>query len=384
MRLFNASEQSETRTLTRIGSVFVLSVVLATVLYLVGNPFGRGSRNTISVAIDTPFVGQGVAVGTPVIMHGVKIGQVVSVSSISGGGVRLKTDLQQGLSSGLTDAMGIDYRPSNYFGVTGINVVPALSGRPLQSGMQISLIPRGNFSLQALLYRLGELSTGVFNQRLISVIERATRYFDGLNPLLETALIVGTSVADVQTVSTERLLRNTAGLSVAFPGFIDALVSAGNNFVHTWFGDVNPFGKGNDNANLHNVFYPALDARGKQIVDEYNRFLQDNKATDVYEDKSLRPYFNTAITDLFAPIGYLESSHINDLLPILESVRTLADAVPKIISPDSFADTITELRQRFERMYAGSGEERALQVRITLDRLPGIAAPLGVSTNGSR
>jgi hypothetical protein len=249
--------------------------------------------------------------------------------------------------------------------------------------MQISLMPRGNFSLQALLYRLGAISTGVFNQRLISVIERATRYFDGLNPLLETALIVGTSVADVQTVSTARLLRNTAGISVAFPGFVDALVSAGNNFVHTWYGDVDPFGK-DDNANLHNYFYPALDARGKHIIDENNHYLQDNKATDLFMDKSMRPFYNAAITDLFAPLGYLESSHINDLMPILESVRTLADAVPKIISPDSFAATITELRQRFERMYAGSGDERALQVRITLDRLPGVAAPLGVSTNGSR
>ena len=131
--------------------------------------------------------------------------------------------------------MEIDYRPSNYFGVTGINVIPAQSGRPLRSGMQISITPKGNFSLQALLYRLGELSNGVFNQRLISVIERATRYVDGLNPLLETALIVGNSVAKVQTVSTERLLRNATGVSVAFPGFVDALISTGNDFLHTCF-----------------------------------------------------------------------------------------------------------------------------------------------------
>ena len=167
---------------------------------------------------------------TPLIMHGVKVGQVVSVSSIPGGGVRLKTDLQPGPARGLTDGIGIDYRPSNYFGVTGINVIPAQSGRPLRSGMQISIAPKGNFSLQALLYRLGELSNGVFNQRLVSVIERATRYADGLNPLLETVLIVGTSVAKVQTVRTERLLRNATGVSVAFPGFIDALISTGNNY----------------------------------------------------------------------------------------------------------------------------------------------------------
>jgi hypothetical protein len=68
---------------------------------------------------------------------------------------------------------------------------------------------------------------------------------------------------------------------------------------------------------------------------------------------------------------------VNDLFPLLESIRGLADTVPKIVLPENFAYTVTELRTRLERMYAGSGEQRALQVRIVLDRLPGVAAPLG-------
>ena len=40
-------------------------------------------------------------------------------------------------------------------------------------------------------------------------------------------------------------------------------------------------------------------------------------------------------------MGYLEGSHINDLFPVLDSVRALADTVPKTLSPDSFADTLT-------------------------------------------
>jgi hypothetical protein len=88
---------------------------------------------------------------------------------------------------------------------------------------------------------------------------------------------------------------------------------------------------------------------------------------------------NIAKTDLFLRVGYLEGSHINELFPVLESVRTLADAVPKILSPDSFAYTITEMRRRLERMYEGSGDQRALQVRLVLDRVPGVAAPLGLA-----
>jgi hypothetical protein len=377
--LLNISEASERRLVKRLGAIVVVSIVVATVLYLVVNPFGGRSRDVISVSIDTPYVGQGVAVGTPVIIHGVKIGQVVSVSSISTGGVRLKTDLQPGPTRGLTDAMEIDYRPSNYFGVTGINVIAAQSGHPLQNGMQISIKPKGNFSLQALLYRLGELSNGVFNQRMVSVIERATRYANGLTPLLETVLMVGTSVAKVQTVSTDRLLRNTAGVSVAFPSFMNGAISVGNKVLDNFFGSFDPekYKKGIW------AYYPVSDNAAKKHFDDFARFSQETKAADEYFNKEFFPWFNAAQYNLFYPIGNLESSHINDLSPVLESVRTLVDVVPKTLSPDSFAATVTELRQRFERMYAGSGDQRALQVRITLDRLPGVAAPLGLATGGS-
>jgi len=37
---------------------------------------------------------------------------------------------------------------------------------------------------------------------------------------------------------------------------------------------------------------------------------------------------------------------------------------------------VAELRTRFEKMYQGTPEQRALQVRIVLDSLPGVAAPI--------
>jgi hypothetical protein len=373
MTLLNASEESERRTLTKVGSIVIVLIVIATVLYLMVNPFGGKPRDVISLTVDTSYVGQGVAAGTPVIMHGVKIGHVASVSSISGGGVRLQTDLQQGPARGLTDDMSIDYRPANYFGVTGINVIPAQSGRPLRSGMQMTIKPKGNFSLQALLYRFGELSNGVFNQRMISVIGRATQYVDAFNPLLETALIVGTSVATVQTVSTERLLRNATGVSVAFPGAAGALISFGNDFLHTYNEkfDFEDFKK-------KEKYYPLFDEKEKKSVEQYANLAKTAIATDEFYEKHYSVLLGLARSDFFVRIGNLESSHISDLLPAIDSVRALADTVPKILSPESFASTVTEIRRRFERMYAGSGDERALRVRLILDSLPGVAAPLGM------
>jgi hypothetical protein len=377
MTILHASAESETRTLTKVGAVVVATVVVATTCFLVVKPFDSGPRDIVGVTIDASYVGQGVNADTPVIMHGVKIGRVVSVANNAGGGVRLQTALQQGPTRGLTDAMQIDYRPSNYFGVTAINVIPSQGGRPLKNGMQIIVKPDGNFSLQALLYRLGELSNGVFNQRLVSVIERSTRYVDGLNPLLETALIVGDAFAKVQTVSSERLLRNATGVSVAFPGFLEGTVSTGGDIYHSGFSGFNL-----EEMKSKSRYYPTWDDNRKKHLDDMYRLFMDNLSNDKYFNSSLDQILNIAKTDLFLRVGYLEGSHINELFPVLESVRTLADTVPKILSPDSFAYTLTELRRRFERMYEGSGDQRALQVRIQLDRVPGIAAPLGLPTGG--
>jgi hypothetical protein len=374
MTLFHTTAESESRTLTRVGVAAVVAVLVAAVVYLAVNPFGH-KKDVVSVAIETTYVGQGVATGTPLIMHGVKIGEVTDVSSLSGGGVRLTADLQSGPTRGLTDAMAIDYRPSNYFGVTGINVTPRQYGSPLRNGMEINVAPQGNSSLQTLLYRLGELSNGVFDQRLVSVIDRATRYVDGLNPLLETALVVANSVAAVQTVSTEQLLRNTTGISVAFPGYIEALMRTGDLVLNTYPNTLTP--ETADEVEKKWNFFPALGEAAQRQYRENVQLWLANRDNDVWYDNHLIPTMTNAQNELFTPIGVLLSSHVEDLFPVIESVRALTDTVPKVLSAEAFATTITEIRSRFERMYAGSGEQRALQVRIILDQLPGVAAPLG-------
>jgi len=380
--ILHATAEDETRRLTRMGVIAVVCIVVAVALSFAVNSLGRKPHDVISLTIDTPYVGQGVASGTPVILRGVKIGQVTSVSSIPGGGVRLETDLQSKPTRGLTDTMQIDFRPSNYFGVTGIAVTPANNGSPLRNGLQLKMTPKGNFSLQALIYRLGELSNGVFNQRLVSVIQRATQYLDAFDPLLETALMVGTSVAKVQRVSTARLLRNTTGVSVAFPGFINTLIGTGDSFLHsemgTGPGDFDP-----EKFKQTYKYWSVLDDPAHKKFDDLAHLALSTEATDDYYDKQWIPLFDKARTAFLGVVGKLESSHMNDLFPVVESVRALADTVPKTVSPENFASTLTEIRSRFERIYSGSGDEHALNVRIIMDRLPGVSTPLGLLMSGS-
>jgi hypothetical protein len=375
--LFRASEEQERRTLTRIGALLVLSMVLIMGLLFTVNPFGQRSRDSISVAIETPYVGEGVGSGTPVIMHGVKIGQVAAVANLRGGGVRLDTILRSGPTSGLTDAIGIDFRPSNYFGVTGVNIQPKQGGRPLRSGSQLVITPDGNFALQALLYRLGELSHKVIDQRLIDVVERGTQYADALTPLLETMLIVGKAVADVQTVSTERLLRNTAGISVGFPGWVDGLARTVDASLHT------ELEQSRSAATSDSLFRHYVDTYDEQLK---SHFISESKLAesdmDTFVYGPLKQFYDAAATDLFVKVGNLLSTHTYDLFPAVEEMRSVMAVVPGIVNAEGIGNTLRELHSRLVRMYEGSGDQRAMQVRIVLDELPGVAAPLALAVGG--
>lgn len=340
--LIQGSDESEARALTLVGAAVVLCIAMAGLLVVI-NPFGGRPPGLISVAFDTPYVGQGVAKGTAVIMHGVTVGEVTAISSLAGGGLRLNADLQKRPITGLTDALNIDFRPINYFGVTGVNLIPEPGGQALADGTRINTVPKGNFTLEALLSGLGALTQGVITPQLIQVLDKATRYTDALDPLIETALIVANAVAQVQTVSTARLLTNATGLSVAFPSFANTLTNTGQHF--------------------------------ESARDYYKRRGFMDITDDEWQHHWL-PTIQEASTGLFNSVGLLESKHVGDLLPLINVVKTLTDVVPPIVRPEGFANMLAEMRTRFEKMYAGTPEQRALRIRIVLDSLPGVAAPI--------
>lgn len=333
--LLRGSEEFQQRTLTAVGALAVLCGIVAGWI-VVSNPFGGRRADHISIVIDTPYVGQGVRAGTALVMHGVQVGVVKVKSTLPDGGVRLVSDLQKRPVVGLTDTMKIDFRPINYFGVTGINLVAGQGGQVLHDGMHVSTMPQANSTLQALLNRLGQVSTAALTPKLISVIDRAVRYTDGLNPLVETLLIVMRAVTDVQNVSTARLLANTTGFGVAFPPFIEGVVDAISHII--------------DKPRR----YPAQ--TWKEGPQEYMKF---------------------GSTEFFGGVGRISVNYIDDLLPSIDCLKPLVDAVPALFRPDDFANTLVQMRTRYEKLFGGNGEQRALQVRIVLDSLPGVAAPLG-------
>ncbi len=368
MVLLRATEERETRILSLVGLGVALVLVVACVSAFAWKSLAHRPFDMITLTLETPYVGQGVASGTSLIMHGAKVGQVTSVSNRSGA-VRINAELQKQIAKGLTDTLNVDFRPANYFGVTAINLVPGSGGAPLRNGAMITLQPKGNFALQALLSRLGEISNGVINQRLISVIDRATRYTDGLNPLLETMVMVTSAVTKVQTVRTEQLLRNATGIAVALPGFLDAAVEVGDDYLHGYVVDFTV-----EEGIKANPFFAGLDDHLREVFLSNARLLASDP--DEYMKQVYVPYLEVSGDAVFGSVGKLESTHMIDLKPAVGIVQSLAEVVPALVNPTGVAGTLQELRTRLERMFAGSPEQRALQLRIVLDELPGVAAPV--------
>jgi MlaD protein len=328
------SERSETRILTAVG--VVTAVCLGAVFTGVfADPIGGRGDDQIGIVIESPYSGRGVRAGTPVLLHGVEVGEVTDVKTFPGGAVRVAADLQRGPAASLTNTIGIDFRPANYFGVTGVNLRPGDGGQPLTNGSRIVTTPAGNFTLQAMLSRLGEISHGVFTPQLIEVIEKTTTYTDSLDPLLETVVVVSDALTRVQTVSTAQLLRNTAGISVAFPGFLDATTRLGDGFQKPMRGYRQEWWDG--------IIGPTL------------KFVADS---------------------FFGAIGKVIGSHSVDLAPVTDMIKAFTDVVPGLVPPDAIADTARELRNRLERLFAGPPDRRAISVRVILDSLPGLQAPM--------
>lgn len=358
--LFRMSAEAEARRLSIIGLAVALCIA-ALALCVAFNPWADRSANRLSIVIDLPYVGEGVTAGAPMMMHGVTVGNVAGVSTLANGRVRLDVDLEAGPTAGLTDTMGVDFRPANYFGVTGINLIAGQGGKPLHNGVHITATPQGNFTLQALLYRAGEITNGLVSPQLVDVINRATRYTDGLNPLIESVITAARAVAAVQTVSTEQLLRNTAGISVAFPGFVEAATVAGYGFNQR-SGFVK-FNVSAANAMPGQDVVPVVAEPGMPVTEEF-------------WNKRALPSIDLLAKGFFGAVGKLLSSHTGELLPVVNVIRTLTDTVPGLVTPAGLSDTLVELRTRFEKLYGGSPEQRALQVHIVLDQIPGVQAPI--------
>ncbi|MEZ0355262.1 MlaD family protein [Mycobacterium sp. SA01] len=369
--MLRGSAQRQERVLMSISAAVVLCIAVA-VSIVVADPLGERAKGLYSVVISTPYVGQGVQAGTAVVLHGVKVGQVTDVTNLAGGGVQLETALQSQPTKGLTDSVSIDFRPINYFGVPGINLVPNPGGRELKDGSRLSLTPSGNFTLSELLNQLGNVSEASLTPQLIKVIDRVTRYTDGLNPLFETAVTVTRAVEAVQVHPTEDQLIKLSSAVEAVPPFANEAIIAGRRII--------------DYSYYPGQIRRPASSSGPKFEFPFLTDVDTPSLGDISPEfyaKHWDTYLSLAQNGLFGAVGKLVSSHVDDLIPLISGIKAITDTGPVLLRPKDVAEKLSDLRSRFENLYAGNGTQHAVSVRILLDSLPGVASSVGIATEGT-
>ncbi len=332
--LLRGTERSENRRLTAIGVVAMAVAALITALIVVVRPH-QDSGAQVNVTIEAPYVGQGVAPGTHLLLHGLQVGEITEVNSIPGGGVRLRARFDPDGIVGLTDTFRYDFRPANYFGVTAVAITPSSGGSPIRDGMVLTREPDGNFTMQTLLSRLGSVSGGVLTSQLVATVDKATRYTDGLRPLIESGLIATDALARVQDTSTERLMSNAADISDAFPVFLQGAITA-------------------------------------------TRGMVESKTTEASEKEYREGALVTLdliSNNLFGAVGKLLSSHQSDLAPLTRMLGISADTVAILVDDSDFGRRADVLRTRLSRIF--TSDNGAVRLQLVLDTLPAMEAALG-------
>ncbi|WP_297615056.1 hypothetical protein [Nocardia sp.] len=331
--LLAGSERRQRRVLLLTGVVTV--VVLLIAIFAAARISGREPGGVLHVTVRTAYLGHGIAAGSTVVLHGVEVGRVESVHGGQVRGVEIGIGLQRNQIGGLTDAVGFDYRPMNYFGVSALNLLPGAGGKALTDGLRLDRAPEGDFTMASLLSRTSTVVNGVVTDRMVEVVRRIADYTDALAPLIEAGFTVADALAETQQRMPDVQLRQLNTLLDPLPVFTDDAISAVKAVREVPSAEtiINKFGPMNDTMQL-------------------------------------------IATGFFGPLGALLGSHTQDFTPLTEILRTVSDPVSSTLQKAQLGTRLDQVLSGFESAYTGPDQDKSLKLRIVLDQLPALAAAL--------
>ncbi|MGY4103762.1 Mce family protein [Nocardia sp. R16R-3T] len=300
----------------------------------------------LPLSVDVPFVAPGVGKGTKVILHGAEVGEITDLENHGNGIVRMSLSLNLGQVHGLTDNFDVDFRPENYFGITAVNLIAKAGGDHLAAGQVLDRMPAGDFTMSTMLEKGSIAIDGTLTDSMIQSLNKIIKYTDGLTPMIQTGIVFANRAAKAQQAMPSELIGRADDILQVLPAFsqqtIDMLYNAYDN-------DLNKFGPGGSFGVSEAVF------------------------ADV--DQAL----DLTANNLFGAAGRLLASHGNELTPDTELVHALVDALPQMMDGGAMPGKLSTLVDRYNRAFSTAPNgSKTLNMRVVLDDLPGIAAPLAV------
>jgi len=346
------SGENQSRTLIGAGLAAVTVIVLAIVTTAVVYPKATAPSGT-ELHLVLPSLGPGVTTKSTVLLRGAEVGVVTDVDSTDPYAVHLDVTLDDDAARSLTDALKVDFRPANYFGITAVNLIAEPGGAPLRNGQTIHRDEAPDFTMSTMIEHGSIVIDGSLTQEVVSSLNRVTRYATGLAPLVQTMVIVSDTVAQTQKQLPSTLLNKMNDIMAVFP-----------------------------EANVE-----ALGALGAITNSVFNTMPDGSRGVDYDYHKLMDQSLTVAADDLFGAIGTLLGSHGDELTPMITSVKNIVDPVPGLMGDASTMRKLQRAIDEFAGNFHGPEGQQTLHLRLVFDMLPGLASPLrgaGVSTGAGR
>lgn len=339
--------QMRTLVIAGLSSLAVVIVLIAAVAIVY--PKAKAPSGT-TIHFVVPALGPGIKSGSKVLLRGAEVGEVTDIVAPSADSVHLAVVLNDAAAQTLTDSLGVDFRPENYFGVTAVNLVAQRGGKALTDGETLDRTTAPDFTMSTMLERGSIVVDGSLTRDMIDSLDKVMRYANGLAPLIQTGVIVADNVARTQQQLPATLIHRVNNVLDSFPGFTE------QTMIGLYAITESPYNKLPD---------------GSRGVNEGFHTLTDDSLT-------------VAANDLFGKAGALLASHGTELTPLVTIIKYLTDPLPAAIGGGATVAKARAALAGLESSFTGTDQQKTLQLRIVLDSMPAMAGPLARMTTATQ
>ncbi|MFQ6397365.1 MlaD family protein [Nocardia sp. KC 131] len=323
-------------------SIGVVAAAISGVLLIGWSVWPQGDDGTVSIAVLTDTIATGIEVGDDVRLNGVQIGRIEGIEPADRH-QRITLGLRRGQLAGLTDDIGMDFTPSNLFGVSEIALQRGTGGRPLGPNSVIDLTgPNAgrarDATIATLLDQAGSFTTDVLTPELGSVLRRISAGTTAFTPLIETIIAITRAIADTQQLPSSFLIGQYGSTLAGLPSTVDGVLR------------------------MLGMAYNAEYLRSPEHLQKFNA------STKMIENELI-----PAVVTLLGTSEQYLAGTVNSLVPVLGA---LARTVP---APDRSSQELGLLLERIRRAMPDTPNGPVLKLNLDLSGVPGLAVPLNAA-----
>lgn len=338
------SDRHRQKVLRRSGAIIVAAAIVATLIGVYAVPaLTPDDPDIVTVTIDTPAVGPGVEAGTEVVLHGAPVGKVTSLDVDQVGITSLTLELDRSSVAGLGRDFVVDFRPKNYFGITGLNIADtgdAALGE-VRDGDHLTRDPGADYTMATMIEQGSDVANGSLVPETMDAIKRVLVYSSAFEPLIHTGVVLADVVERTQREMPAELIAKYNAIVDALPPFVDGSISA-----------------------LFHFYNSELRAAGDEVQNNFTSTLK-------------------AISDnFFSMVGTLLKSNQANLTSTVQMATEAATVLPAIGQGVLTPVTVRDLVQRLDGAFTTKGDgTTVLKVNLALELLPALAVPLTSMTD---